>query len=151
MYMVKITIRPDVLLTSSGWPVNHKQIRIFSNGKGTVPWFGRGDWLNVLEVIKWFNFRLWWHLYKTNKCITPLMYWCLVYSYMFRHFRMPLSGIQIWMLDMEFGCVLLADGTQRTFKNGPLPPAVSWPSRRLSQYTAPIFLCYPRHWEQFNP
>jgi hypothetical protein len=24
------------------------------------------------------------------------MHWCLIYSYMFRHFRMPSSGSQIW-------------------------------------------------------
>jgi hypothetical protein len=26
---------------------------------------------------------------KTNKCITDSMYWCLMYSYMFRHFELP--------------------------------------------------------------
>jgi hypothetical protein len=52
-YVVNITIRPDVLLTSCGGPVNRKQIGIFSNGKGTVPGFGLWDWLNVLDVVKW--------------------------------------------------------------------------------------------------
>jgi hypothetical protein len=47
-----------VRLTSSGWPVKHKQIRIFSNDKDTVPGFGLWDWLNVVDVVKWFNIRI---------------------------------------------------------------------------------------------
>jgi hypothetical protein len=33
---------------------------------------------------------------KTNKCITHSMYWCLIYCYMFRYFKMSLSGSPIW-------------------------------------------------------
>jgi hypothetical protein len=33
---------------------------------------------------------------KTKKCITHSIYWCLIYSYMFRYFKIPPSGSPIW-------------------------------------------------------
>jgi hypothetical protein len=33
---------------------------------------------------------------KTKRCITHSMYWCLIYCYMFRHFKMLSSGSPIW-------------------------------------------------------
>jgi hypothetical protein len=50
MYDVKITILPDALLTSSGWPVVHKEIRLFNTGKDTVPGFGREERMYIILV-----------------------------------------------------------------------------------------------------
>jgi hypothetical protein len=57
-YDVQFTIRPDVFLTSSGWPVTHKHTRPLNIVKGTVPVLARGDRLNVLDAHKPVNTRI---------------------------------------------------------------------------------------------
>jgi len=57
MYDVHITIRPDVLLNTSGWPVTHEQIRLFNTVKGNISGFGRDEQSYAFWSAKQFNTR----------------------------------------------------------------------------------------------
>jgi hypothetical protein len=57
------------------------------------------------------------------------MYWYSVFSYMFRHFKCHHQAVEHDPAETGAQC-----------------PDISRPFRRLSQYTAPILLCFPQHW-----
>jgi hypothetical protein len=81
--------------------------------------------------------------WKTNKCINHSMYWYSIFSYMFRHFKMPSSGSQTWSCWGRF--VGNREGWQLYIVTGGVLVGSGRDNiRRLLQYTAAILLCFPR-------
>jgi hypothetical protein len=79
------------------------------------------------------------------------MYWCLIYCYMFRHFKMPSSGSPIWTSEMVPNVVKSREGWELYIVTDCVMVGIlSRPLCRLSQYRAVILLCFSRHWAHLS-